>query len=81
MKKHKLTQEEYFVLQACNKEYKYITRDKNGTLSVFKTKPPKFNMEWGIFNSDYAEMKAFNHLFKMVKWENDEPTFIKNLLK
>lgn len=62
------------------KEYKYITRDKDGELFIYKNKPYKLDIEW---NNDFFEgfkEIQFKDLFSFIKWENDEASTIEDIL-
>lgn len=59
--------------------YRYIARDSSGNLFLYVRRPTKkaevwASIEWHKFISD------FNDLFKFVKWEDEEPTSIKEVL-
>lgn len=60
--------------------YRYIARDSSGNLFLYVRRPTKkaevwASIEWHKFISD------FNDLFKFVKWEDEEPTSIKEVLE
>ena len=83
MRKLKQTEIELLTTrQKCG--YRYIARDDDEEIWVFKSKPFKFE-EIGIWFSDdthcdYAWLK--NHQLKdIVLWEDEEPTLIANLLE
>ena len=72
---------EKIILQNVDSKFKYIARDMLGDLNVYVSEPDKGNTMW--LNSDmtdYVEMIAFNHLFKNISWEDDEPTLISEVL-
>ena len=78
-RKPELSEVERVILENVDKKLKYITRDKNGELFIFEGKPYKCPNEWA---QNYAiEFEAFRHMFKMVKWEDNEPTLISDLLE
>ena len=78
----KLTRAEKTILENINKNYKWIARDYNGTLTVFEEKPFKDKDDGFFIAKGYcAAISVFNHLFKFIKWENDEPVNIKELLE
>ena len=66
-----------------NAGYKYIARDEGGNLFIYSSsKIEKFMSEW-CYNDDkgvHFSFAFFNNLFKMVKWEDEEPTLISDLL-
>lgn len=76
-----LTVLEYGLLKYyLKKEYKYIARDKDGELFIYKNKPYKLDIEW---NNDFFEgfkEIQFKDLFSFIKWENDEASTIEDIL-
>ena len=74
----KLTKFEYEYLKfAKENEYNFIARDKNNNLYLYSNKPWKAENDW-----DYEDRTTpvFAELFKFVKWENEEPWNIDNIL-
>ena len=59
--------------------YKYIVRDKNGFLLVYKEKPIKILETWGIANCALIHM--FDIKFDFIKREDEEPWRIEDLKK
>ena len=85
-RKPEISEVERVVLENVDKEYKYIARDKNGSLFLYSNEIFKFIDEWcfdGYIGIDekHSNFGLFKHLFKMVKWEDDEPTLISDLLE
>lgn len=66
-----LTEAERVILENLPKEYKWIARDKAGDLYVYADSPEK---------SDFI-LSIFNHLFQFIKWEDEKPWNIEELLK
>ena len=68
-------------LEYLGENAKWITRDYNGKLWVWKTIPEKSVIckVW-MCAAGYG-LNAFNIDFPMVKWEDDEPRFIEDLKK
>lgn len=81
--KPKLTDDEKAILRNIPKEYKWIARDKDGILFVFTGKPIKQDYYWKCKDEDDDEYRVylFNHLFQSLKWEDEEPYLIEDLLK
>ncbi len=84
-RKPELSEAERIIIENVDKKYKWIARDgyieKEGTqqeLGLFENKPKKKNDYWQ-FGADYARF-TFSNLFKMIKWEDEEPTLIADLL-
>lgn len=74
----KLTQFEYEYLKAAKKEgINFIARDKINRLYGTSEKPEKCNATW-FSNSDYVGM--LKSMFSFVKWEDEEPWNIDNIL-
>ena len=69
---------ENLILEELAKNYKWITRDRNGELSVFTRKPIK-NIKDGVWEvsilTDGLQGSLFplNHLFDFISWEEKEP--------
>ena len=63
-RKPELSEAERVILENISKEYKYIARDEVGNLFIYSS----------------HSFAIFNDLFKMVKWEDEEPTLIADLL-
>lgn len=76
----KLTDDEKVILRNIDKEYKWITRDKNSNLYIFINKPFKIESIW-YADGYLTDLHIFKHLFQSIKWEDKEPYFIEDLLK
>ena len=61
----RLTNDEIAILRNIDKEYKWIARDKNGILYIY---------------GDLVEFSLFSHMFNFIKWTDDEPYNIGDLL-
>lgn len=80
----KLTDDEKAILRNIDKNYKWIARDNDGMLFVFTVKPFKMDYYWKCEDEDEDDafcVYLFNHLFQSIKWEDEEPYFIEDLLK
>ena len=75
--KPQLNEDEKVILRSLPKDYKWIARDKNGCLYVYASKPEKVITIW---EGSGSPMIPFDHLFRFIKWEDDEPYLIENLL-
>lgn len=76
----KLTRLEYEVLKHYyNDSYKYIARDENGDLFLYIAKPSKGSNIWRSI-SDHHNLYDFRKKFQFVKFEDEEPTSIKEVL-
>ena len=74
----KITEDEKVILRNLPEKYKWIARDKNGLIFIYEKKPSKYDYSWIGYND-----KAFPyyHLFQFIKWEDEEPYLIEDLLK
>jgi hypothetical protein len=58
--------------------YKWVARNKDGTLSFFMYKPRKTETKWYASLTSYQSefkftTKKYQHLFPTAKWEDEEP--------
>lgn len=77
-----ITSIERVLLENVEKKYKYIARNHDSKLYLFGEKPTKENVMW-LCKPDYyiASLTIYSRLFPMVKWEDEEPWLIEDLLK
>ena len=78
----KLTEDEKVILKNLPKRFKWITRDKDGNLFIYCEKPIKRESSWiseTLF--DWFGIWIFNHLFSFIKWQDEGPYLIEDLLK
>ena len=74
----KLTRFEYEYLKAAKENgYNFITRDKDNRLYGTSEKPKKYNTTWA---GSGAYIGMFESIFKFVKWKDEEPYNIDDLL-
>lgn len=77
--KPKLNEDEKAILKVLlNEKYNWIARDKNDWLYVYASKPKKGITIW---ENTGSPMMPFVHLFQFIKWEDEEPYSIEDLLK
>jgi len=69
----RLTNDEIAILRNIDKEYKWIARDKNGILYIYKDEPHQTSYGW-------AFLKPFDHLFDEIASSDKKPINIKWLL-
>ena len=75
----KLNEDEKAILKVLlNEKYKWIARDKNDWLYVYASKPKKGITIW---ENTGSPMMPFVHLFNFIKWEDEEPYSIEELLR
>ena len=73
-KKKEFTDDELCILRNINKKYKWIARDKSGSLCIFDEKPKKSEEMWdNVTHSDFIELNCYNNLFNSINWEDEEP--------
>ena len=74
----KLTKDEKVILRNLPKKYKWIARDSSGMVYIFIEKREKGQAIWYGFGQP---MIPFYHLFQFIKWEDEEPYSIEELLE
>lgn len=76
----KLTKLEYELLEFWNdKEFKYIARDSNDAVFVYREKPSKKSEVWGSIYGHHV-VEELNKSFLFVRWEDSTPTLIEEVL-
>lgn len=75
-----MTEAEKVILNNMDKSFKWIARDKDGDLNVYRNKPYKMK-ECGCWETDsrYCPLICFGHLFSFVIWEDKEPVKLEDL--
>ena len=80
----RLTNDEIAILRNIDKKYKWIARDKNGILYIYDSVPEKRgNYKWSrdtLHVDILSNLSLFSHLFNFIKWTDDEPYNINDLL-
>lgn len=78
-----LTDDEITILRNIDKRFKYIARDESNRLYIYKEKPYKNNIHWSDndIDDDFLDFYMFDYLFQFIKWTDDEPYLIEDLLK
>lgn len=75
-----LTEDEKVILKNIDKFYKWVARDRDGSLYVYEEKPIR-KVTYSVWSADgFFTINTFKHLFKLIKWE-DDPYNIDELLK
>lgn len=77
----KLSRLEYDILKylSDNTAYLYIVRESTSNLFIYRFEPTKGTHGWN--GRGYTPLTAFNKLFLFIKWEDEESTPIKDVLK
>lgn len=78
----KLTRFERDILEYAlkNTDYRFITRDEEDKLYFYSTKPRKYNRYWQYLAQNQRRLLS-DDLFPFVKWEDEEPRAIKDVLE
>lgn len=75
----KLTKFEYEYLKVAKRErFNFIAKDGDGRLFLYKDKPFKSLDEWNVASNDCCGI--LDSLLNFVKWEDEEPWNIDNIL-
>ena len=80
-RKLEISEVERVILENLYRDSNYITRDESGELWLFENKPIKKDYSWDLPNGFGENFNLYKHLFKMIKWEDEEPTLIADLLE
>ena len=76
-KKKQFTDDELAIMRSLPKNYRWIVRDLGIDCAVaFKYKPTKNKYENWVSEGDCCILSIFNHLFKSITSEDEEPVFI-----
>ena len=78
----KLNEAEKVILSNIDKKFEWIAKDKSGDGWVYEGKPYKLAEYWESSLGDVEHfLNVFPDLFKFIKWEDEEPYNIKELLE
>ena len=78
----KITEDERAILRNLPKKWKYIARDEDSSLWLFDDYKPykaKTSPKW--LGNIGEPLNLFRHLFQFIKWEDEEPYLISDLLE
>lgn len=75
-----ITEDEKTILRNLPANYEWIARDEDSRLYIYQDKPEKCENAW-MGKLDPRSLEVLSHLFLMVKWEDDKPWKIEDLLK
>lgn len=75
-----ITEDEKAILRNLPVNYEWIARDEDSRLYIYLDKPEKREDAW-MGKLDHRSLGALSLLFGMVRWEDDEPWKIDDLLK
>lgn len=79
----KLTDEEIEILKALKTlHFEWLARDESGDLYAYSGTLYKDDCTWDFVSAGvYQSIGVYSNLFDFVKWEDEEPTYIDDLLK
>lgn len=76
----KLTRLEYEILKWLEKGgYKFIVRSPSDNIMAHDSTPKKAFCGW-VSENGYKSLSSFNELLNFIKWEDEQPTSIKDVL-
>ena len=75
-----LSEAESYILKNAKQEWKWIARDIDDNLFLYRNKPGKSNAYWNNARGNIY-LTVYNHLFPFVKWKDDEAWEIAKLLE
>lgn len=78
--KHKISRSDRTFLDYIPDDYKYMARDEDGRLFVYKERLQKGSEKW-LYHPELFGIHKAKVKFPMVKWENKEPWIIEDLKK
>ena len=79
--KPKLSYDERIILRSIDKCFKCIARDKNGILRIcVGERLSKMSYQW-YSTCYYSQSFPYTDLFTFIKWEDEKPYLIEDLLK
>lgn len=76
-----ISADEKAILRNLPKEFKYIARDSDADIFIYKTRPTKDECGWNDEALSATSLNLYTHLFQFIEWEDDEPCSIEELLK
>lgn len=79
--KPKLTDDEKAILKSLPKNWKYMLRNYNNKLFLTESKPKRKDVCYWDYKGSCYDLDIFGHLFQFIKWEDEEPWNISDLLE
>ena len=76
-----ISADEKVILRNLPEDFKYIARDSDADIFIYKTKPTKDEYGWIDEALSAVSFNLYAHLFQFIEWEDDEPYSIEELLK
>lgn len=78
--KPRLNQEEYVILTNVDDVYDWIVRDRDGDLYLYALEPSKEKYCWKCNGLNTEKYFPFTSNFQFIKWEDEEPYNIYDLI-
>ena len=75
-----LTDDEKVILKNLPREYEWIAKDESGRLFLYLSMPQKSGVWWQSESAEF-NFSMFGDLFQFIKWEDENPYNIDELLK
>lgn len=83
----RVTEDEKVILRSLSNAFRFIVRNMSGKLFLFELEPHK-NYVYNIWTrsksgfgvGETVDFEIYNHLFDYIKWEDEKPTKISDLL-
>ena len=83
-KEFDVSEVEKTILKSLSPKHKYLARDEDGELCIYECEPYKLGNFWNVeFGEEFGEtvsFRMFNGCFKYIKWEDEKPTLIMDLI-
>lgn len=83
-KECQFSEDEKTILRNLDKKWKWLVRDKNGSLYIYTHKPQKFITEtyscYSCIEGSGLPFNTFEHLFQSIQWTDDEPVEIAKVI-
>jgi hypothetical protein len=73
------TNDEKIIAKNIDKNYKWMARDRDGSLYAYEEKPKKAKIAEMWYAGCCSTLITFSHMFPAIKWEDEEPTRISDI--
>lgn len=74
------SKDEITIAECIDKEFKYLIREKDDSFWAYVNKPVRFRDSWETPFGEISNMKAFKHLFQQIRFEDNKPTLISDII-
>lgn len=79
-KEYQFSEDEKTILRILDKKWKWLARDKNGSLYVYTHRPIRSNENYTFSEGSWECFNTFEHLFQSIQWTDDEPVEIAKVI-